>query len=101
MADEITLAPKGKSVVVYGPNGAGKSTFPDALEYLLTGGKIGHIQHEYSGTKLERAVRNTRAPDKEPAQIKLKLAEGLDESLLIPDSVAIRGASPAQRRAQT
>lgn len=76
VGSQLTLAPDGRSVVVYGPNGSGKSTFPDALEYLVSGGKIGHLAHEYSGSRLERAVRNTHAPAEEPAAIELEMADG-------------------------
>jgi chromosome segregation ATPase len=76
VGSQLTLVPDGRSVVVYGPNGSGKSTFPDALEYLVSRGKIGHLAHEYSGSRLERAVRNTHAPAAEPAVIELEMADG-------------------------
>lgn len=76
VASKLTLAAEGQSVVVYGPNGSGKSTFPDAFEYLISGGKIGHLSHEYSGSRLERAVRNTHAPPEEPAAIEIALQTG-------------------------
>ena len=47
-ADAVALDAKSKSMVVYGENGSGKSSFVDAVEYLLQGGKIGHLAHEYS-----------------------------------------------------
>ncbi len=60
-ASNITLETASKSVVVYGDNGAGKSSFVDAVEYLATG-KVGHLAHEYSGSRQEKGIRNTHAP---------------------------------------
>jgi chromosome segregation ATPase len=58
-AAEATLDTRAKSVVVYGPNGSGKSSFVDAVEYVLEGGRIGHLSHEYSGRKQEKGIINT------------------------------------------
>lgn len=55
-ADAIELDTKSKSVVVYGENGTGKSCFVDAVEYLLHGGRIRHLAHEYSGKRQEKGV---------------------------------------------
>ncbi|MBM1170359.1 AAA family ATPase [Microvirga arabica] len=62
-ATGITLDTRGRSVAVYGPNGSGKSSFVDGVEFIISGGKIGHLAHEYSGRKLEKAVINTHASD--------------------------------------
>ena len=48
-----------KSVVAYGENGAGKSSFVDAVEFLMSGGKIRHLAHEYSGKHQEKGIINT------------------------------------------
>jgi energy-coupling factor transporter ATP-binding protein EcfA2 len=61
--ESITLNTNLKSVVVYGANGSGKSSFADALEYIVMKGKIGHLKHEYSGSKQEKGVINTHRPD--------------------------------------
>lgn len=61
-AEEIPFLTESKSVVIYGPNGAGKSSFVDAFEYVIRNGKINHLAHEYSGRRLENAVRNSHAP---------------------------------------
>jgi energy-coupling factor transporter ATP-binding protein EcfA2 len=61
-AEEVILDPSSKSIIVYGENGAGKSTFVDAVEYLISAGKIGHLAHEQSGKRQERAVPNTQCP---------------------------------------
>lgn len=34
---DLTIEPKGQSLVIYGPNGSGKSAVIDALDFLLTG----------------------------------------------------------------
>jgi energy-coupling factor transporter ATP-binding protein EcfA2 len=65
----ISLDTAGKSVVVYGSNGGGKSTFADALEYVLAGGKVVHLAHEYSGPGQRRGLRNTHAPADAPSVI--------------------------------
>lgn len=52
-----------KNVVVYGTNASGKSSFVDTVEYLLTGGKIRHLSHEYSGRRQEKGIRNTHTPE--------------------------------------
>ena len=57
--EEATLEVGGKSVVCYGSNGSGKSSFADALEYLATGGRVGHLSQEYSGKGQISGVRNT------------------------------------------
>jgi energy-coupling factor transporter ATP-binding protein EcfA2 len=60
-AQSTSLVLGCKSVVVYGPNGSGKSTFPDAIEYILRGGWIVHLSHEYSGKKQEKGLINSHA----------------------------------------
>jgi energy-coupling factor transporter ATP-binding protein EcfA2 len=62
-ADSITLDSRGRSVVVYGPNGSGKSSFVDGVEFIASGGKVGHLSHEYSGKKLEKSIINTHITD--------------------------------------
>lgn len=62
-ADPVSLEPGCKSMVVYGANGSGKSSFADAVEYVLNDGKIGHLAHEYSGKRQEKAVPNTHKPE--------------------------------------
>lgn len=59
----------GKSVVIYGANGSGKSSFADALEYIVSNGKINHLSHEYSGPKQRFGVRNTHTPDDQSSKI--------------------------------
>lgn len=71
-ADAVSLELDGKSTVVYGVNGSGKSSLVDAVEYLLKGGKIGHLSHEYSGKKQEKAVLNTHKPTVQKGEILIK-----------------------------
>jgi RecF/RecN/SMC family protein len=61
-ADPISLDLGCKSMVVYGTNASGKSSFVDAVEYVLNGGRITHLAHEYSGKKQEHAVPNRLKP---------------------------------------
>src|SRR5437879_1421374 len=68
-ADPISLESDGKSMVVYGENGSGKSSFVDAIEYVLSDGKILHLAHEYSGKHQEKAVLNTHKPQGERAKL--------------------------------
>lgn len=62
-ADAVSLLLDTKSQVVYGQNGSGKSSFVDAVEFVLNGGKIDHLAHEYSGKRQEKAIPNTHKPD--------------------------------------
>ncbi|HHT9125586.1 MAG TPA: AAA family ATPase [Candidatus Brocadiia bacterium] len=41
----LSLEPKGKSIVIFGPNGSGKSAIVDAIDFLLTG-KISRLEGE-------------------------------------------------------
>jgi len=68
-SEKATLDTASKSVVIYGANGAGKSSFCDAIEYILSNGKIDHLSHEYSGVRQEKGVRNTHTPDERPSTI--------------------------------
>lgn len=77
-ADTVTLEPNSKSMVIYGENASGKSSFVDAVEYLLKGGKVGHLSHEYSGRHQEKGLLNTHMPPGKKAQVSLVLADGLD-----------------------
>jgi energy-coupling factor transporter ATP-binding protein EcfA2 len=74
-ADEICLETKDKSVVIYGANGAGKSCFADALEYITHDSRVGHLSHEYSGKKQEKALSNTSIPSDQCATVRLVLAD--------------------------
>ncbi|MGO8836878.1 MAG: AAA family ATPase [Limisphaerales bacterium] len=65
-----------KSVVAYGENGAGKSSFVDAVEFLMSGGKIRHLAHEYSGKRQEKGIINTHTPEGENAKIAVSVAGG-------------------------
>ena len=57
--------------MVYGPNASGKSCFTDALEYILGGGRVAHLSHEYSGHYQQRGVRNTHTPEGQPSQVSI------------------------------
>lgn len=74
-ADPIPLEPDCKSMVVYGVNGSGKSCFVDAIEYVLNGGRIGHLAHEYSGKHQERAIPNTHKPQGRKTELKIRFKD--------------------------
>jgi DNA repair exonuclease SbcCD ATPase subunit/DNA-directed RNA polymerase subunit RPC12/RpoP len=80
-ADSVSLEPDCKSMVVYGANGSGKSSFVDAVEYVLKDGKIGHLAHEYSGKRQEKAVPNTHTP--KGRQVELRITFKDDSELKI------------------
>jgi DNA repair exonuclease SbcCD ATPase subunit len=66
-----TLETDLKNVVIYGANGSGKSSFVDALEYIISNGRIRHLAHEYSGRKQEKGIINTHIPDEASASVKI------------------------------
>ena len=80
-AAAATLETNSKSAVVYGPNGSGKSSFVDAVEYVLEGGRIGHLSHEYSGCKQEKGVLNTHKPSTEKCKFTVTFSD--DSELLV------------------
>lgn len=62
-AAKAVLKANSSSVVVYGDTASGKSSFVDAVEYIISNGKIEHLRHEYSDTYLRNCVRNTKSSD--------------------------------------
>jgi DNA repair exonuclease SbcCD ATPase subunit len=74
-ADPVSLEPDCKSMVVYGVNGSGKSSFVDAVEYVLNDGKIGHLAHEYSGKRQEKAVPNRHKPQGRKVELRIKFKD--------------------------
>ena len=74
-ADPVSIEPDCMSMVVYGVNGSGKSSFVDAVEYVLKDGKIGHLAHEYSGKRQEKAVPNTHKPRDGKTELKIKFKD--------------------------
>lgn len=95
-AQHAVLDTGSKSVVVYGANGSGKSTFADAIEYLVQGGKIEHLKHEYSGSRQEKGIRNTHAPPNEATTITVRF-EGGDSvrAEIAPDGRLSLASEPA------
>ena len=63
-------------MVVYGANGSGKSSFVDAVEYVLKDSKIGHINHEYSGTRQVKAIPNTHKPKELNTEVRITFQDG-------------------------
>jgi recombinational DNA repair ATPase RecF len=74
-ADPVSLEPDCKSMVVYGVNGSGKSSFVDAVEHVLNDGKIGHLAHEYSGKRQEKAVPNTHKPQGRKSELRIRFKD--------------------------
>lgn len=75
-ADRVSLELDGRSMVLYGANGSGKSSFVDAVEYVLKDGKIGHLAHEYSGKRQERAIPNTHTPQGQKTALRITFQDG-------------------------
>ncbi len=96
-AQEAILATGSKSIVVYGENGSGKSTFTDALEYLIRDGKIEHLNHEYSGARQEKAVRNTETPEGIPSILCVNFEGGeFVRAEIHPDGTSSVTANPPE-----
>lgn len=74
-AAQASLETNLKSTVVYGENGSGKSSFIDAIEHAIREGKIGHLTHEESGKRLEKAVPNTHTPKDSLTEFKIVLED--------------------------
>jgi AAA15 family ATPase/GTPase len=68
-ATKATLKTGLTSVVVYGENASGKSSFVDAIEFIITQGKIEHLRNEFSD--LNNCVRNTETPDGEDCKARI------------------------------
>jgi hypothetical protein len=93
-ADPVSLNTELKSVVVYGQNGAGKSSFIDAVEYAINSCKIGHLAHEYSGTRQERAIPNTHTPDDRNTELSITFDDNSEFAATIaPNGVATKTGS--------
>jgi energy-coupling factor transporter ATP-binding protein EcfA2 len=84
-ADCVRLELDGKSAVIYGSNGSGKSSFVDAVEYAMTG-RIGHLAHEYSGKRQERALINTHIPADIKSEVRINFADESETMLTIDKS---------------
>ncbi len=74
-AAKVVLKASGKSVVVYGDNACGKSSFVDAVEFLITKGKIEHLRNEYSNAT--NSIMNLKTPEGEECFAKVCF-EGTD-----------------------
>ena len=74
-ADRVALEPDCKSLVVYGSNGSGKSSFVDAVEYVLSNGRVRHLAHEYSGKHQEKGIPNTHKPENRKATLHIKFKD--------------------------
>ncbi|MDI6451130.1 AAA family ATPase [Anaerobaca lacustris] len=97
-ADPVSLNTKCASMLVYGENGSGKSSFVDAVEYVLKGGKIGHLSHEYSGKRQERAILNTHRPETEKTRFAIRFQDDSELKIEVkPDgSSACSGAEAGE-----
>ena len=85
-AESVSLDLDCKSIVVYGTNGSGKSSFVDAIEYFLNEGKIGHLCHEYSGKRQEKAIPNTHRPQGRKTEVAIQFKDNSEYKVEIqPD----------------
>jgi recombinational DNA repair ATPase RecF len=75
-ADNTILVPGSKSIVVYGQNGSGKSSFVDAVEFVLNGGRIEHLAHEYSGKHQEKGIINSHKPKERKTELQMEFHDG-------------------------
>jgi energy-coupling factor transporter ATP-binding protein EcfA2 len=82
-ADPVSLDLDGRSVVVYGANGSGKSSFVDAIEHAINNGRIGHLAHEYSGKRQERAIPNTHTPPGRKTEVAIRFNDDTELKLVI------------------
>lgn len=73
-ATKATLKTGLKSVVVYGENACGKSSFVDAIEFIITQGKIEHLKNEFSDRN--NCVINTETPDGEDCKARIYFEGG-------------------------
>jgi len=80
-AVKAELVLDGCSAVVFGTNGSGKSSFVDGVEVCMTGGKVGHLIHEYSGRYQDKGLINTRRPDGVSAKATVSLSDQTAASL--------------------
>lgn len=81
-------------MVVYGENGSGKSSFIDAIEYILNGGKIRHLSHEYSGRHQEKAIPNTHRPTNQKTHIGFIFKDTSEFNIEVKGAVAVSKPTP-------
>lgn len=82
-SEDVGLNSGQKSLAVYGDNGAGKSSFVDGIEYILNQGRIGHLAHEHSGRRQEKAILNTHIPKGEVGKITVTLEDNSEVAVSI------------------
>jgi AAA15 family ATPase/GTPase len=87
-ATKATLATGLKSVVVYGENACGKSSFVDAIEFIITQGKIEHLKNEFSDPN--NCVRNTETPNGEDCKARISFENGCYVEAHVPQTGRIR-----------
>jgi hypothetical protein len=97
-ADLVTMEPGCKSIVIYGPNASGKSSFVDAIEFLLNGGRITHLAHEYSGKHQHKAVPNTHKPRRAETRFLVTFCDGSEIQVLVNQdgSTKVSGATDSK-----
>jgi hypothetical protein len=94
-ADLVFIEPECKSMVVYGANASGKSSFVDAIEYVLNGGRINHLAHEYSGKHLKNAVPNTHKPKGASTELVVSFCDKSDIKVEINDDGSTKNSGSA------
>ena len=82
-SEDVDLNSGQKSLAVYGENGSGKSSFVDGIEYILNQGRIGHLAHEHSGRRQEKAILNTHIPKGEVGKITVTFEDNSEVAVSI------------------
>lgn len=90
-SEKAVLPLARKSIVVYGENATGKTSFVDAIEYIMTKGKIKHLRSEYADRSGQRnCVRNTETPYDVESKATIKFGDDHSVIAIIPESGRIR-----------
>ena len=89
-SEKAKLITNLKNIVVYGENASGKSSFVDAIEYIITKGKIDHLRGEYSDRNQRNCVRNTETPEDVDSKATIKFADDQNVYVVIPESERVQ-----------
>lgn len=80
--------------MLFGENGAGKSSFVDAVEAVITNGKVKHLSHNYSGHYQEKGLINTKRPHGTPTTVDIQFIDGTVSSVNWSQKAPIRTVDP-------
>ena len=79
-------------MVIYGVNGSGRSSFVEAVEFVLNDGKIGHLAHEYSVTRQQKAIPNTHRPQGRRTELTIKFKDNSEHRAEIKENGSSTGS---------